>query len=111
MLSIESLREFGADVDEAILRCMNNVDFYLMLVKKVLNDTRIYQLEEQISDKNLEAAFETAHTLKGMFSNLSLTPLVRPITAISENLKNKVDMDYRPLLEEAKSEFRKLKNL
>ena len=79
MLTLDTLREFGADVDSGLARCMNNEGFYIMLVKKVIADKRLEQLEQQLKDKDLDAAFESAHTLKGMYANLSLTPITEPV--------------------------------
>ena len=61
MLTLDQLREYGADVDTGLVRCMNKEAFYLMLVGKVLKDNRIPQLEQQIQDKDYKAGFETAH--------------------------------------------------
>ena len=108
MLTTDSLKEFGADVDEGLVRCMNNSGFYIMLVGKVLDDKRLSQLESQLSEKNLDAAFETSHALKGMYSNLALTPLTRPISKMTELLRNRTDIDYTDLLNEAKTQFEKL---
>ena len=55
MLTTEKLREYGADVDEALVRCMNKENFYLMLVGKAVNDKRLTQLEAQIAEKDLDA--------------------------------------------------------
>lgn len=111
MLTIDKLREFGADVDDGLVRCMNKKDFYLMLVSKCLDDTRLSQLEQQINNKDYNAAFETAHTLKGMFSNLSLTPLTVPISKMTALLRSGTDTDYSALISEAKSNFQKLCSL
>jgi len=111
MLTIEKLKGFGADVDEGLNRCMNNEGFYLTLVGKVLNDNRLEQLEEQLKIKNYDAAFESAHALKGMYANLSLTPLSKPIYEITELLRNRTDTDYTDLLNEVTEQFAKLKNL
>ena len=111
MITLDKLSEFGADVKDGLMRCMNKEDFYLMLINKALSDTRLYELEQQINAKELEAAFETAHTLKGMYSNLSLTPLTVPISKMTELLRSGTDTDYTALLEEAKTQFRKLCDL
>ncbi|MBP0976922.1 MAG: Hpt domain-containing protein [Oscillospiraceae bacterium] len=111
MLTIDDLREFGADVDEALVRCMNKEDFYLLLVGKALDDMKLSQLEEQINEKDYDAAFETAHTLKGMFTNLSLTPISDPVCRITELLRAKTDMDYSSLMTEAKTQFARLRNI
>lgn len=111
MLTIDKLREFGADVEEGLKRCMNNESFYLMLVGKALEDNRLGQLEQQLSEKNLDGAFESAHTLKGVYANLSLTPLSKPVNEMTELLRNRVDADYSSLFDETKRQFEKLKSL
>ena len=111
MLTIDDLREFGADVDEALVRCMNKEDFYLLLVGKALDDMKLSQLEEQINEKDYDAAFETAHTLKGMYTNLSLTPISDPVCRITELLREKTDTDYSALMTEAKTQFARLRNI
>ena len=50
-------------------------------------------------------AFESAHALKGMYSNLSLTPLTAPISEMTELLRAGTDTD---LLNEAKAQFERL---
>ncbi len=111
MITIDKLREFGADVNEGLVRCMNKEDFYVMLVNKATVDNRLPQLEAQLREKAFDDAFETAHALKGMYSNLSLTPLTKPISEITELLRNKTDTDYSVLLTEAKAQFEKLCSL
>ena len=108
MLTIDKLRSFGADVDDGIARCMNRPEFYLMLVGKVTEDKRLPQLEKQLADKDYAAAFETAHTLKGMYSNLSLTPLTQPVTEMTELLHSRQDTDYSALFQEIKTQFERL---
>lgn len=111
MLTIEKLREYGANVDEGLARCMNMTDFYVGLVTKMLKDNRLPLLEQQIKEGNFDAAFETAHALKGMYANLSLTPLTKPVGEMTEMLRNRTDTDYSTLLAEAKSQFDKLCSL
>ena len=111
MITIDKLRSFGADVDDGLVRCMNKEDFYLMLVGKALGDNRLDTLESQISEKNYDAAFETAHALKGLYANLSLSPLTKPVSEITELLRNRTDTDYSELLSEAKTQYEKLCSL
>ena len=76
MLSIKALREYGANVDEAVKRCMNNEAFYLRMVKMAA------------ADKNFEkGAFEAAHALKGVLGNLALTPVLEPAVQLTELLR------------------------
>ncbi len=110
MITTDDLRKFGADVDEGLARCMNNEDFYLKLVNKAAEDTKLPQLAEQIANKDYGAAFETAHALKGMYSNLALTPLTEPMEKMTELLRSCTDTDYSGLLAQAEDRFEKLRN-
>ena len=111
MLTIDAVREFGADVDDGLARCMNNESFYLMLVRKAAETERLSQLEIQLQAGDLDAAFETAHALKGLYANLSLTPLTKPVSELTELLRNRTDTDHFALFAEAKAQFEKLCSL
>ena len=108
MLDIDTLKDYGADVDDGLARCMNNADFYIGLIKSIINDDKPQKLKEQIEEGDLTAAFETAHALKGMYTNLSLTPLAEPIIEMTELLRANTQTDYSALLDKlfaAKSEL------
>ncbi len=105
MLTIDKLREYGANVDEGLVRCMGNADFYIKLITRVTEDTRLTVLEQQLGVKDLDGAFETAHALKGMYSNLSLDPLTKPVSEMTELLRSRTDTDYSELLAQAKEQF------
>lgn len=111
MITVDTLREYGADTDDAIARCMNNTDFYLRLVGKALNDDNYEKLKEAIKAKDYEAAFSIAHALKGVVTNLSLTPLAEPVIEITEHLRAGEDRDYSGLLEKMDNELARLKAL
>lgn len=98
MLTMDGLRQFGADVDSGLARCLNNEAFYLKLVEKAAGDAVFGKLSDAIGAKDLDAAFEAAHSLKGVAGNLSLTPIYDPVVEITEHLRSRVDMDYTELL-------------
>ena len=100
MLTIQNLRDWGANVDEALVRCLNNEAFYLKLVNKALGDPSFDGLKEAVEAGNLEKGFEFAHALKGVTANLALTPICQPVTRITELLRNRTAADYAPLLGE-----------
>ncbi len=100
MLTLETLRSYGANVDEALGRCMNNEAFYLRLVKMAVADGNFARLSESIENGDRDAAFEAAHALKGVLSNLALTPMLRPASELTELLRHKSPGDHRALLEE-----------
>ena len=111
MITTEKLREFGADTDTGLKRCMNNEGFYIRLVVKALEDRRVYELGKLTEAGDFEAAFEVAHALKGMFSNLALDPIAVPVSEITELLREKKETDYRLLVAEIESRFEDLKRL
>jgi lipopolysaccharide biosynthesis regulator YciM len=111
MLTVDNLREYGANVDEGISRCLDDEDFYLELVKSVVPDTRIDELETYIAEKNFDKAFEVAHALKGMYGNISITPVYEPICEITELLRDRKDADYSALIAKAREQKKKLVEL
>lgn len=100
MLSIETMRSWGADVDEALVRCLNNESFYLMLVQKAVQDANFDRLPEAVAAGDLDKAFEAAHALKGVTANLALTRILKPVQEITELLRARTETDYSPLLKE-----------
>ena len=110
-MTIESLREFGANVDEGVKRCANNEAFYLRMAEMVKNEKGFEKLDTSVRAGNLKEGFEAAHALKGVLGNLSLTPLYDPIVEITELLRAQTEMDYVPLLDEIKSRKEKFDQL
>ncbi len=100
MLSTNALRAWGADVDEALVRCLNNEAFYMRLVQKAVQDPAFERLPEAVAAGDLDKAFDAAHALKGVMANLALTPICRPVQEITELLRSRTDTDYAPLLRE-----------
>ncbi len=97
MLTIDALRQFGANVDEGLHRCMDNEAFYLRMVGMAIADPGFAELGEALEKDDLTAAFEASHKLKGALGNLSLTPLLAPTTELCELARNKTPGDYAGL--------------
>ncbi|MBR1639336.1 MAG: Hpt domain-containing protein [Treponema sp.] len=108
MITIEGLKDFGADVNTGLSRCLNKEDFYLKMVNMGLADKRFEELEGVLKEKNLDSAFEMCHALKGVIGNLSLTPMYDKICEMTELLRARQDVDYLPMYEEIKASREKL---
>ena len=108
MITIDSLREYGANVEEGLARCLNKEDFYIKMVNLGLSDERFEKLAGIFESKDLDAAFEAVHALKGVIGNLALTPLYEPINKMTELLRNRTDTDYSELCKEVKAQRDKL---
>ena len=87
MLTIEALKNNGANVEEGLSRCMNKEDFYLKMVKMGLTNQNFALLGPALEAKDYDKAFELCHSLKGVIGNLSLTPLYDLICSLTEALR------------------------
>ena len=111
MITIDSLKQFGANVDEGLKRCMNNEEFYLKLVTKAVEDASYDKLKDAVEAGDLDAAFEAAHALKGVSANLALTPIYEPIFEITELLRARTETDYSGYLKKIMDKKDELKSL
>lgn len=111
MPTIEDLKNYGANTDEAISRLMGNESFYLMLIPKIFDDKNFEALSTGIKEGDLGKAFDAAHSLKGVLGNLELTPILKPMVEITELLRHKEQVDYTPYLDEIFSQKELLEKL
>ena len=77
---------------------MGNEAFYFKLIGKVIDDKNFRALEDAVAAKDLDAAFDAAHSLKGVLGNLALTPIYEPVFEITELLRERKDIDYSEYL-------------
>lgn len=99
MLTVEALRAFGADIEDGLMRCMNNETMYLRLVDMALHDVNFDRLVSALKSEDKKTAFEAVHAIKGVTANLSLTPLYETASEMTELLRTGADADYEGLLE------------
>ena len=111
MLTIENLRKFGANTDEGVARCLDSEEFYLELVQSALEDGDPSSLRQALEAKDTRNAFELAHALKGIYSNLSLTPLLTPTSELTESLRKKELPSDNAMIDTILAQFQKLKAL
>ncbi|MBR1481968.1 MAG: Hpt domain-containing protein [Ruminococcus sp.] len=110
-MTIEDLQRFGARTDEGLARCLNNEQFYLMLVKKAIADDGYTRLQAAVEQGDFAQGFEIAHGLKGVLGNLSLTPLYEAVCEITELLRANTQTDYTPYLHRIAALHRQLADL
>ena len=112
VLTVENLKAYGANVEEALGRCFNNEAFYLRLVGMGLADRNFDRLRDAVAAGDARAAFEAAHALKGSIGNLALTPLFNPISALTELLRGQTGpVDGDALMAEIETQLEKAKTL
>ena len=111
-MTVDELKTLGANVEEGLERCMNNEDFYIKLVTKVLSEDKFEQLKAEFDANETENAFKIAHDLKGVLGNLSLTPLFVPVSELTELLRGGGEVnDDKGLLDETFNQLEKFRAL
>lgn len=82
----ECYEKMGGDYNDVIgrLRTDERVVRFLGLVIK---DPSYELLNNALAQGNVEEAFRAAHTMKGVYGNLSLTRLVKSASALTEVLR------------------------
>ena len=111
MLTIDGLKELGANTDEGLARCMGNEAFYLRMAGMALADDGFEKLDAAVRRGDLDEGFERAHSLKGVLSNVALTSLAEPVAEITEHLRARESMDYSGLLDQIGTELAKYRAL
>lgn len=81
------LQDAGIEVDEALRRFLGNEALYIKFLLKFPKDKSYMNLISAIEDNNLEEAFKSAHTLKGVAGNLSLNNLYNLLIPYVEILR------------------------
>jgi len=111
MITIGKLNQLGCDTSEGLSRCLGDETFYLSLIPMALENSKYEALESFIDKGELKEAFDVAHALKGVLSNLSLTPLYEIISELTEQLRIRDSKDLSELLKrmwEIKKKFDEL---
>jgi len=111
MLTIEKMKELGANTDEGLGRCLNNEPFYLRMVRLAISDGSYDQLKEALENGDLDAGFDRAHALKGVLGNVALTNLLEPVAEMTELLRSRTETDYSELLGKMYEELQKYRDL
>lgn len=77
----------GCDVEKTMKRMSGDEEFYVECLWNVVDDPSFEKLQEALVSGNTSAAFDAAHTLKGLFANVGLTPMYNIIVEIVEPLR------------------------
>ena len=108
MITVDTLKQWGANTEEGLQRCMNNEALYLKLVGMFLANNSYNELKEAIKNDDLDKAFQAAHALKGVLGNLSLKPLYDIDFEITELLRNRTKMDYSEFFQKYENKYSEL---
>lgn len=110
---IKRLTAYGADMDGALERFVGDEALYADCFGLFLKDPSFAALDAALASGDYAAAFDAAHTLKGVAGNLGLTPLYDAVCSLVEPLRRQdctgLDAPYQAVLA-AKAAAEKLKD-
>lgn len=81
------LAEAGVDTEDALRRFLGNEALLLKFLARFGQDENFHRLCDAMARGDEKAAFEAAHTLKGVCGNLSLKDLAREVGSLVESLR------------------------
>jgi HPt (histidine-containing phosphotransfer) domain-containing protein len=91
-MDAEKLKKAGVNYDEGLGRFAGKVPLYEKYILKFLDDPSFSQLREAMERQDYEAAFQCAHTLKGVSGNLSFNVFYRHLSEFVELLRGGADI-------------------
>lgn len=81
------MEEAGIDVTDALARFMNNEGLMMKFLMRFPQDQNFQRLCKAMEEQDATAAYEAAHTLKGVAGNLSMKGLYAQVSAVVEDLR------------------------
>ena len=84
---LQALEEWGCDVDGALERFLDDKELYMTCLQTIITDGNFVKLGAALEEQNVPQAFDYAHTLKGVFANLGLTPMYTVVETLVEPLR------------------------
>ena len=84
---LEKLRAWGCDLDGALERFLGDEELYKSCLPMVAEDESFDGLKEALAEDERKKAFDCAHTLKGVFANMGITPMFDTVEKIVEPLR------------------------
>ena len=85
---LSKLEKWGCDISGAMRRFLDDEELYINCLSTMLADESFAVLGTSIEEKNVEKAFDAAHSLKGTLGNMGLTPMYEIIIQIVEPLRD-----------------------
>lgn len=99
----DKLIKAGVDYDDGVKRFANRAELYEKYLGKFFDEDRMVELTKHVESGDFEAAFRTAHDLKGMSGNLSMKKFYTKLCELVEMLRGgHPAQGYMDLLNEVK---------
>lgn len=83
------LEENGVDVDATLKRFMGKEALFMKFIVKFADDGSCQGIRTGLENRDIQATFERAHSLKGVAGNLGITPVYNLAAQISDLFRGK----------------------
>ena len=107
----QRLKDWGCDIEGALERFLDDKELYVTCLQTVIEDGNFKKLGDALAEGRISDAFDYAHTLKGVFSNLGLTPMYIIVESIVEPLRSGTSSDLKQPYEELLASNEHLKKI
>lgn len=108
----EIFENYGADYNTTMTRFMGDEKMYMKFLDMFFKDENLLKMGQALEEGALTAAFEAAHTLKGVAANMGLSPLYQTVCDIVEPLRaGEPRQDYSMLYQRIQDEFHRVEVL
>lgn len=102
----KELIRLGVAYEDALKRFLEDETFYREMLIKFLSDEHMAQLEQYLAQNDIQNAFQTAHTLKGLCANFGFQNLLQPLIPLVDILRNNTLPADDTLLSDLKEQYR-----
>ncbi|NLY82171.1 MAG: Hpt domain-containing protein [Clostridiales bacterium] len=106
-----ALIEYVSDIDDVMKRFVDDEDFYIECLVLFFEDDNLEKLKIAIDNRDLNEAFNAAHTIKGISGNLGLTPIFNLASELVEDFRLKKMENALKKYDFINSEYKKVKKI
>ena len=99
------MKKAGIEADSVISRLGGDVELYLSICLKFINDPTLASIMKAVADNNLSAAGMHIHTLMGIAANLGFTRLQEQCVTLLEELKSNNYIRFNTDIRRLKKEY------
>ena len=108
MINREKLQAAGINVEEGIHRMGGQESLYERFLNSFLDNPYYQKMLDAMECKDVEAAFQSAHALKGMAGNMSMTELFEAMVPLVEEFRAKSMVRALELYEPVRIAYEKI---
>lgn len=101
----EELEKKGVNMNSVTARFMENESLYIKFLLRFKEDENFRDMQNYFKNGEVEEAFKSAHTLKGLLANLGLDSIMQSVNMITEKLRNGSAEGVKDLMEQAEEEY------